>query len=721
MISIVVALALAPPSARADEGMWLPEQLPAHAPELKRMGLELPAAQLADPMGQPLGSIVTLGFCSASFVSPDGLIATNHHCVSGFLQYLSDGEQDRNEDGYLAGSRAEEAWVGPGSEVGVVEKITDVTDRVLAGVKKKTKDPQREAIVSRNQKAVVAACEEGRPNVRCDVSAFWGGAEYRLIERRRLRDVRLVYAPPDPVGQYGGEIDNWMWPRHGGDFALLRAYVAPDGGAAEHAEDNVPYQPPHHLTVDPGGVKPGDFVMVAGYPGGTYRYRTARALRFARDTSYPWTVALYDEMIGILGDHAGRSDEARARLTAHIGYLENGRKYRQGMLDGFTGSDVVARKEAAEERLMAWVEADPKRAKAYGPALAELDRIADEDERTYAGDALSGWLLGIDLLNAAYTSWRWASEQEKPDLERDAGYQERDRERRVGRLERLEKTMWVPSDRDVLKLLLEKSMALPPDQQPGPVLDLVKRWGGVDAALDKLHAPADGSDLPKMADTAYRVGLLGQDRAALAKSSDPWVQLAIALDAYNAPLRERDKARTGAMLRLQPRYTEALRGSARDAGLGELYPDANSTLRVTAGHVKGYAPQDGLLAVPQTALSGMVAKAGGDPFDVPPRVLEAAKNAGDSRWKDATLGDVPVDFLTTLDTTGGNSGSATLNSKGEFVGLIFDGNYEAMSADWVFDPEMTRSIHVDVRYLLWMLDEVEHADWILDELGIKPR
>ncbi len=710
MSVLLLGLLLSASAAHADEGMWLPEQLPHRERKLRDLGLTLDADELGDPMGSPLGSIVTLGFCSASFISPDGLVATNHHCVADYLQYLSDADQDRNKDGYLAPDRAGELWVGPGSEVQVVEKITDVTVAMLSGMRRRTSDSTRERMVALQEKTLVAACERDRPDVRCQVASYWGGAEYRLIEKRRLRDVRLVYAPPEAVGQYGGEVDNWMWPRHGGDFAFLRAYVAPDGAAAEHAPENVPYKPPQHLTLNPEGARPGDFVMVAGYPGSTYRYQRARQMRFARDQAYPFRIDLYEAMIGILNDHASRSDEARARLTAHVGYLENGRKYAQGMLDGFSKSDVVARKEGAEKELLGWIGADPKRLRRYGPVLDELDQMQAVEEQEYRSDALVGWLQGIDLLGAAYTAWRLAHESEKPDLLRDRGYQERDRERLVRRMERLDKTMWIASDRDVMAMLLSRIAALPPNQQPAPVMALIAEWGGIDPALERLHTT------PALASTEGRLALLSATPAELAASTDPWVQLAGALDAWLAPRRDLDKARKGARLRLQPDYVDALRNFTD----GDLYPDANGTLRVTVGRVEGYAPADGLLALPQTTVAGMVDKAGAWPFDAPDRVLQAAARSRQSRWVDPALGDVPVDFLTTLDTTGGNSGSATLDSQGRLVGLIFDGNYEAMSADWVFDPVLTRSIHVDIRYMLWILDEVEHADWILDELGMGP-
>jgi hypothetical protein len=275
-------------------------------------------------------------------------------------------------------------------------------------------------------------------------------------------------------------------------------------------------------------------------------------------------------------------------------------------------------------------------------------------------------------------------------------------------MERMQKTMWTPADRDALQVLLTRMAALPSDQRIGPVQAWVDKNGGIDAALERLHAD------PALAEVAPRLALLDQDRAAHVASTDPWMELAIALDQHLAPQRERDRARAGAQLRLQPIYFEALR-AVRE---GELYPDANGTLRITVGHVKGYSPQDGLVALPQTTLAGMVAKAGPDPFDVPQSALDAAATASQSRWVDPALGDLPVNFLTTLDTTGGNSGSATLDAQGRLVGLIFDGNYEAMSADWVFDDNLTRSIHMDVRYMLWILEDVAHADWILDELGV---
>ncbi len=706
MLSTLLLTLCLPLTARADEGMWLPEQLPDHADRLTELGLELPVDQLADPMGDPLGAIITLGFCSASFVSPDGLIATNHHCVGSYLQYNSSAEHNLARDGYLANSRAEELPAGPDARVRIVESIEDVTDQVLASVGRRVSDGDRQARIERAEKELVAACEE-EANHRCRVASFYKGQQYRLIRMLELQDIRLVYAPPESVGSYGGEVDNWMWPRHAGDFSLVRAYVAPDGSSAPHADDNVPYTPAHWLKIDPTGAQDGEMVMVAGFPGRTNRFALASELRFSQETGYPEGIALADQTLAILDEESKADPEAAARLAGPIDWVSNGRKYRQGMLDNFASSGVVARVEAREAALRDWIAADRKRQRSYGKALAELDAVIAEEQHDWPADNLHARLVSYsDLLGTATTAVRLSREQVKPDLDREPGFQDRDLDRIRARTERLERTLWLPSERRIMKLLLDRAADLPADQRIAPLETWLSDHGGVDAALDTLFTD------PALAQTDARLALLDADADTLASSDDPWVQLAVALEDWRAPRRAHDKERQGAMLRLGPVYMEALLASTDSA----VYPDANSTLRITFGQVRGYSPQDGLLAVPHTTVAGMVAKTGDWPFNTPQRVLDAAASRQGSRFTDPELGDVPVDFLTDLDTTGGNSGSATINGKGELVGLIFDGNYESMSADWLFDPTVTRSIHMDVRYMLWLLESAEHAQWIVDEL-----
>lgn len=689
--------------------MWLPEQLPGMSEQLAEMGLEIPAEQLGDPKSEPLSAIVSLGFCSASFLSPDGLVGTNHHCVAGYLSQASGAEHNYARDGFLASDRASEISAGPAARLYVVESITDVTEDVTGAIKRFTKDAKREQIVTKARKLLVAGCE-AQANHSCEVASYYGGQQYRLISKLELQDVRLVYAPPESVGSYGGDIDNFEWPRHAGDFALIRAYVAPDGSSAPYAEENVPYKPATHLKIDPTGAQPGEFVMVAGYPGRTYRYRTAREMQFAQEVSYPYSIALAQDMLAILREHSASSEDASGRLNSSIDQIANGMKYRQGNLDNFQSSDVLSRKQAQWAELTGWIAADPKRTKTYGPVLEELDALQAESEQSFEADTALGYLIWMsDGLWAAHRTYRFALEAEKPDLERDRGYQDRDRPRTLQRLDAIDNTRWEPADRDLTKLMLERILALPADKQPAGLSAWVQEKGGLEGALTALYTAG------AFPDAQTRRNWMEQSRSDFASSDNPWIELAVLLeDQTLAPQRQADKARAGAMLRLQPLYMEALLDS-RD----QVYPDANSTLRVTVGHVKGYSPKDAVIYAPQTTVAGMVAKNGEAPFDAPQFLLDAAPSAPQSPWVDAELGDVPVDFLTTLDTTGGNSGSATLNGRGELVGFIFDGNYEAMSADWLFDPALTRSIHVDIRYVMWVL-HTQGAGHILEELGQSP-
>jgi len=700
--------------AHAIEGMWLPEQAPELGPQLKEMGLQLEPAILADPLSPPLRSIVSLGFCSASFISPDGLMATNHHCVQSYLQVNSSAEADRARDGFLAAERSQELSAGPGAYITVVEKMTDVTDTVRQGLKRRTTDRDRERILRENMAGIVDECEAQGEDRRCRVASYDGGATHRLIDARVLKDVRIVYAPPDSVGNYGDEIDNWMWPRHSGDFSLLRAYVAPDGSSAPYSEDNVPYAPDAHLTIDTTGAQKGEFVMVAGFPGRTGRYRPARSARFAEQTQYPFRVELYGDLIQILEDESARDPEAAARLRSPIARMGNGRKNSQGMLEGFANTDALARKDAQDTALMTWVQADRSRMRTYGPALARIDALTAQSEAAWKQDFLMYWLVGSsDLLADIHRAWRLANERQKPDAQRDSSYRDRNLERLQARSRRIDRTIWLPADRAVFGRVLREVVLLEGSEAIPEVDAWLAAHGGLDNALDELFTD------PIWIDTDTRLGLYDADLAELRASDDPWISLARAADTHLSRMRHRDKAKKGAMLALSPVKMAAIRQMAEEQG-SSVYPDANGTLRLTFGHVQGVSPRDGVRYTTHTTVQGVVAKAGDWPYNAPAALLEAAPEAADSRWSDDGLGDVPVNFLTDLDTTGGNSGSATLNGKGEMVGLIFDGTYESMTGDWAFDPNQTRSIHVDIRYLLWMLEAVEGAHHILDELGLAP-
>ncbi len=696
--------------AHADEGMWLPEQIPDIAAEWTERGLELDPAQLSDPLGQPLGSIVSTGGCSASFVSPNGLVATNHHCVRRYLQFVSDPDNDHLADGFAARHRAEERSVGPTGRLRVVDRITDVTAEIFGGLRKRASDRQRRDHIDSKIKALTATCEE-EPGRRCYVAGYFGSSSYRLVRTLEIRDVRIVWAPPAGIGNFGGDVDNWMWPRHTGDFSFIRAYVAPDGSAADFHESNVPYQPPHHLEINPQGVGPGDFVMVAGYPGRTERHELLVELTDDFEDELPDNLALTRKVEAILQEEAESDPEARIRLAPILSSLANSAKNTEGLLDGYGRRDARSRKAAEEEAFLTWIRADRRRAKellgVYEELIAAHQEAKADDDVMRVLSRVRRW---ADFAGVAHTALRWAQERAKADADRDRGLQDRDGDRIKARFRRMDRSLWLPADRRLLRVALEQLQAL--HHPPASLRAWLTDAGGIDAALATLFAHTDLSDVQA------RLSLLEQTPQQLAGSDNPWVQLAIALERDLAPKRERAKSDAGRRQRLRSAWVSAKRDWFTGTG-HTMYDDANGTLRLTLGHVEGYSPQDGMQALPQTRLQGVVAKATGvEPFDAPASLLERAAESSGSRWVDPALGDVPINLLTTLDVTGGNSGSAVLDGQGRLIGLAFDTTFEGIIGDRVFYEDLNRTIVVDIRYILWVLEGDARAASLLAELGV---
>lgn len=687
--------------------MWVPNQLDSeeHRETLKRLGLEIDPSALANPLAHPLGAVVHLGNCSASFVSDAGLVATNHHCVTSALQYSSTPDENLLKQGFVATTRNQERWNGPGSRVYVTQKLTDVTDRVRRGLEAVSNDRERYLLVETRQKQLLAECEAGRPELRCQVAAYDGGARYILIERLQIKDVRLVYAPPESIGRYGGEIDNWMWPRHSGDFALYRAYVGPDGTPAEHAANNVPYRPEHHLRLPSEPLSEGDLVFVAGYPGRTYRNHTAMETDEVVTWRYPRTVQLAEAYLAAL-DRAAQDPKAALRSAPLRRGLENALKYTQGALETMAPSGVAEARQARDASL-----------RANDPALfAQLEAAFAAQRATREFDAAVGELRLTKLLPALARIVRTAQERPKPDAERKPGYQERDRVRQEASQKRLDRTYHRDNDIEVLVTAVSRMAGL-----TAPRPQLVKALlGPTEPTPDAVRAALRTAfATTQLEDTAARVQLLNTASIDdLQQSEDPLMRLAIAYRKDLDALEARTEAFDGTMLLLRPQYLALL----DKLSPGVVAPDANNTLRVTYGTVQSYEKQPGAGLTPSfTVLSGVVQKAtGAPPFDAPPSLLSAAPTASTSPYVDAKLGDVPVNFISNLDITGGNSGSATFNRKGEIVGLAFDGNYESMASDWLYLPEVTRTIHVDIRYMLWVMNTLDGADVLVREMEGSP-
>jgi hypothetical protein len=718
LAAAAAALLLATPAVRAEEGMWMPSQLPDLAPRLRALGFAGDPAAFADLAGHPMGAVASLGGCSASFVSPDGLVATNHHCAIGALQMSSTPERDLLRDGFLAKTRAEEPWAGPGSRLYVTVRVTEVTEAIAGGIDPGLSDRARGELLERRVKGRVAACEQG--GLRCRVDDFLGGLRWFEVAQLEIQDVRLAYAPPSGIGNFGGETDNWRWPRHAGDFTLLRAYVGPDGKPARHAAGNVPYRPAHWLRVAPGGAAEGELVLVAGFPAETRRLETATEVREALTWGYPRVVRRAREQLALLEELARKSRETGIRVESRIRGLANVMKNHEGVLEGAERTGLLQAKRAAEEALQRWIAERPSHRARYRGAVERLDALEAARLRTRERDAVLAALLperGGTLLAAARSLWRLAEERPRPDLDRALAYQERNWVRLREAQLRLDRTLDLAADRVLLRYVLAEASALPAGQRLAPLDEALGLHPGMPAAaaaariepfLDRLYAGT------RLADRAVRLSLLEKPAAELRALRDPFLELAALLVPAEREAEDRAREREGALSRVRPLYVAALQEKAGRP----LAPDANGTLRLTFGTVAGVSPRDGLRYEARTRLSGILEKhRAGDPeFEAPAALLAAIRAGRETPWRDPALGDVPVDALSSLDTTGGNSGSPVLNARGELVGLLFDGTWESVAADFLHEPR-ARSIHVDVRYLLWVLSEVAGARPLLEEMG----
>jgi hypothetical protein len=717
---VAATLAVAAVGLRADQGMWMPQQIPTLATRLRALGFQGDPTAFADLTGQPMGAIVSLGGCTASFVSPDALIVTNHHCVTGALQFNSTAQRNLLADGFLAATREEELSAGPGSRVLVTTSVKEVTDAITANIDASASDRQRVDTIERRVKERVAACEKG--GLRCSVTPFFEGLRYYEIAQMEIRDVRLVYAPAEGIGVFGGETDNWRWPRHTGDWSFYRAYVGKDGKPAPFSKDNVPYKPAHWLKVAAEGVKPGDLVFVVGYPGRTFRHRTYGEIKETTEWALPRSVTLAQEQLALIDKLVAGNKEMAIKLSGRIQGLNNGLTNQKGVLEGLVKGGALQKKAAQEKELRDWIAAVPERQKQYGEILPALDKLQAEGEQVRERNAVMNNLSSASqYLAAAQTLYRLSVQRPKPDLEREAGYQERDWSRIREAQERVQRSLDPVADRAFLRWAMGLAAALPAGQRIEPLDKLVGLRAGmanaetaqaIDAYLEKLYAGT------KMGDRDFRLGLIEKSTSDIQATGDSFVALAAALEPLADNIRDEGRARAGAYSRLRPRYMQAMLAKAG----GLVAPDANSTLRVTYGQVKGVEPRDGLFYEPQTGLQGILEKQTGQgDFNAPRKQLDAiAATLRDKKspYYNRTLGDVPVNFLSTVDTTGGNSGSPTLNARGEFVGLLFDGTYESVSSDYLFDDVKTRSIHVDHRYMLWNMMEVDGAARLVKEMGV---
>lgn len=679
-------------------GMWMPEQMQAHAQTLKKLGVKLDPAQLSDPQGAQLGSVVYLGGCSASFISADGLILTNHHCATSALQYSSTLRQNLTRDGFVAKSRADEKSNGPAARVYVTLKQSDVTDSVLRGLAEIPDDRARYLEAEKRRKALVKACEARAPHVRCQVSAYFNGAQQMLIERLEIQDVRLVYAPPAGIGNFGGEIDNWRWPRHSGDFTLLRTYVSEDGTPAAYAKTNVPYHPPQHLKISRTPLHAGDLVWVAGYPAHSDQLATPFEVDELVSKFFPGRIRYCEENVAAIEAASKNDPDAELKGYGAVRGLENWKKAMQGSLLGLS-SGVAQSKRAHYQVFRDWV---ARESPAQVALLKQLEDTLRERVKSQARRVNFDELTGSSvMLQAAISIVRAAKERSKPDEERLAAYQERNMGQLRDQLASLDQRYAMKIDVARLQLALDRVARAPLTDRSAAFAVLGGEIAQPAARTKFIKGLFIGSTLVSK---SARLKHLDSSWARLEKHWDPLLKVARQLLPAIEAQEAEDDAFNGKLLRIWPQYLPLLQ-TFED---GPIAPEANRTLRITFGQVKGYSPSPAQPEYEPFTWAGQIpAKhTGKPPFEAPGPLLEkiAALEFGD--YADPSSGQVPVDFLADTHITGGNSGSPTFDARGNLVGVAFDGNYEALASNWQYMPELTRSIHVDIRYVLWLMSTV---------------
>ncbi|GAB2958008.1 S46 family peptidase [Hymenobacter coalescens] len=708
---LLLALLLLPAAARADEGMWLPLLVKRlNQADMQKKGLKLTAEEIYDVNNASLkDAIVQLGgFCTGEFVSKQGLLLTNHHCGYDAIQSHSTTQNNILQNGFWAATKQDELK-NPGLFVDILVRMEDVTGKVLEGITPQTPEATRMATIQQRQRELGNAAKENGQYVAY-VRDFFGGNEYYLFVYQRFGDVRLVGTPPEAVGKFGGDTDNWMWPRHTGDFSMFRVYADKDNKpTAGYQEGNQPYVPKKHLPVSLQGVSEGDFAMVFGFPGRTQRFLPAAGLQLTLDQTNPARIKLRDTRLKLWKEDMDRNPALRLQYASKYANIANYWKYYIGQNEGMKRLKTVDQKRKEEAALLQWIATDPARAQQYGLVLDDINKAYEGlrqynlstqyvNEAAFGTEIIAFSARLLPLYNALKGTDKAAVQQAVKDLQEPVAEHYKDYS--------------AATDQKVFAALLGLYLQdVPKEQQPEVFQTVQKQYGG---------------SMPKYADYVFGGSFLTSKAKleaflaapTLAKlEADPAFRTYQSIyQNYVQNILPKTQGLQAGLVRANRLYVAAL----REKNAHKVYsPDANSTIRLSYGSVRAYQSRDAVRYSHFTTAQGILDKEDNTnpEFVVPAKQsqLLQAKDYGRFADKDGTL---HVAFITDNDITGGNSGSPVINGRGELIGLAFDGNWEAMTGDLAYDPDLKRCINADIRYVLWCIEKLGGAKHIVDEMTL---